>query len=145
MSKLFEMFATNNKAEIEGIEFRFGAMNDDGTEAIFKLARLGAANKRWKALVQKESKPYMQQINNDSLPDEVHEEIGMRVFCKTVLLGWRDLIMPEVFETADRVEYSYDNAMKLIKALPELYAILRKEAEKMSNFRDAVRENDTKN
>lgn len=139
------MFAVNNKAEMEGIEFRFGAVNEDGSEPVFKLARLGPANKRYKAMISKETKPLMTQINNDALPDEVSEEITLRVFCSTVLIGWRDLVLPEVFGSADRVEYSAENATKLMKSLPELYSILRAEAAKMSNFRDAVVSSDTKN
>jgi hypothetical protein len=145
MASLFEMFATNHKAEIEGIEFRFGVKNEDNSEPIFRLARLGAANKRWKALLEKETKPYATQIKNDSLAPELDEEITMKVFCTTVLIGWRDLIMPEVFQAESKVDYSVDNAIKLMKALPELYATLREHAAKMSNFREAQVAEETKN
>jgi hypothetical protein len=145
MASLFEMFATNHKAEIDGIEFRFGVKNADDSEPIFKLARLGSANKRWKAMLEKETKPYATQIKNDSLAPELDEEITMKVFCTTVLIDWRDLIIPQVFGTDEKVAYSVDNAIKLMKALPELYSTLREHAAKMSNYREAQVAEETKN
>jgi hypothetical protein len=142
---LFSQFATDRRAELEGIEVRFGAKNEDGTEPIFRIARMGTANKRYKKMLEQETKPHIHAIRNETLSAALDEAITMRLFCTTVLLDWRDVIVPEVFGDNERAPFSPENAEKLMRALPELYSTLREQAAKMSTFRTAEIEADSKN
>jgi hypothetical protein len=134
---LFKQFATNRQAEVEGIEVTFGGANEDGSMPTFRIARMHRNNKRYQKMVEQETKPHIFAIRNDTLDPAIDEAITMRVFIATILLGWKDLIVPEVFDTHERVEYTPENAEKLFKALPELYTSLRENAQKMSLFRES--------
>jgi hypothetical protein len=142
---LFEQFATNRKAEVEGIDVTFGDTNADGSVPTFRIARMGKNNKRYQRMIEQETKPYMHAIRNDNLPSETDEAITMKVFIATVLIGWQHIIVPQVFDTTDEVSCTPENAEKLFKALPELYIALKENAGKMSNFRAEEVKADTKN
>lgn len=144
-SSLFAQFATNRKAEVEGVPVTFGNVNEDGTVPTFRLARMGKSNKRYQKLIEAETKPHIHAIRSNNLAPELDEAITLKVFCATVLVGWENVIVPEVFqptsdvpggELKDRpVPFSAENAEKLMKALPELYANLKEQAQGMAIFR----------
>lgn len=150
-SSLFAQFATNRKAEVEGVPVTFGNVNEDGTVPTFRLARMGKSNKRYQKMIEAETKPHIHAIRSNNLAPELDEAITLRVFCASVLVGWENLIVPEVFDAsahtiagpvreADGVRLSYvpfsaENAEKLMKALPELYANLKEQAQGMAIFR----------
>ena len=138
---LFSQFATSRKAEVEGVEFTFGGEN----AAIFTLARMGMNNKRYKRMVEQETKPYAHAIRNDNLAPEIDEAITLKIFIVTILLGWKNVVEPKVFGTDEEVPCTPENAEKLFKALPELYSALKENASKMSNFRAEEIELDSKN
>ena len=138
---LFAQFATNRKSEVEGVEFTFGG---EGT-AVFTLARMGNTNKRYKKMLEQESKPYAHAIRNDNLDPAIDEAITLKIFIATVLIGWRNVVEPKVFGNDSPAECTPENAEKLFKALPELYIALKENAAKMSNFRLAEIEEDSKN
>jgi hypothetical protein len=147
---LFAQFATNRKAEAEGILVTFGG------DTKFRIARKSKANKRYKKMVDAEIKPHMTAIRNDTMDVELDEEITRKVFCNTILLGWEKMDEKEVFDESEYdvvepgndqkyVGFTPERAMKLMKALPDLYEALNENATKMSNFRDETREADAKN
>ena len=138
---LFEQFATNRKAEVEGVEFTFGGDN----APVFRLARMGNTNKRYKRMIEQETKPYAHAIRNDNLDPAIDEAITLKLFISTILLGWRNMVEPKVFGTDEAVPCTPENAEKLFKALPELYSALKENAAKMSNFRSEEIEADSKN
>jgi hypothetical protein len=145
MAGLFEQFATDHKAELEGIDVTFGTTNDDGSVVKFRVAYMGQTNRRYKKLLEQETKPHIHAIRNETLPAEVDEKITMRLFCSAVLVGWENVIVPRVFGTHEAVPFTPENAMKLFEKLPHLYHDLKTEATKRSNFRDAQIEEDSKN
>jgi predicted ATPase len=136
---LFEQFATNRKAEVEGIEVTF----DNVT--FFRIARMSKNNKRYQKMLEAETKPHRQALLNDTMDAKLAEAIDHKVFISTVLLGWRGLKEPKIFQTDEEVPFSAENATKLFDALPELYTELQKQASKLSNFRAAEVEDDSKN
>jgi hypothetical protein len=142
---LFSQFATNRKAEVEGREFIFGEANADGSMPTFRLARMSNTNKRYKKMIDIETKPHIHAIRNDNLAPEIDEAITLKVFISTVLLGWKNVVVPEVFGSDDQVECTPDNAEKLFKSLPELFIALKENAQKMSNYRTEDIEADSKN
>lgn len=142
---LFEQFATNRKAEVEGVEVTFGGTNEDGSVPTFRIARMGKANKRYQKMLEAETKPHLYAIRTDNLSPELDEAITKKVFIATVLLGWKNLIEPKIFGTDAPATFNAENADKLFTALPELYATLKEQAQKMSLFREAEVEQDSKN
>jgi hypothetical protein len=131
----------------------FGGTNEDGTMPVFRVARMSKTNKRYQKMVETETKPHIHAIRNDNLDPAIDDAITLKIFVATILLGWRNVrvlelfseeehtIMGERFSDADpekRIKYlpfTAENATKLFKALPELYATLKENASKMSLFR----------
>jgi hypothetical protein len=145
---LFEQFATNRKAEVEGIPVTFGGTNTDGTVPTFRIARMGRSNKRYQKMIEAETKPHLHAIKNDTLAPEIDAQITRKVFVHTVLLGWDNVAVPQVFGTEEKVPFTPDNALKLFdeeNGLPELYYSLREQAQKFATFRQADIEEDSKN
>lgn len=139
MSSLFAQFATNRRAEAEGVLVSFGGKTQ------FRIARRSKANKRYTAMLDREIKPHSHAVRAETLSPELDDEIMMRVFCHTILLDWQHVAEPKVFGTEDEVPYTPENGIKLMTALPELYAELNANSAKMSLFREEEREQDAKN
>lgn len=148
---LFQQFATNRKAEAEGIVVSFGGENADGTLAQFRIARIGKTNKRYQKMLEAETKPHIHAIRNDNLAPEIDEAITLKIFIATILLGWENVSIPELFSPeehslpGDYLPFTAANADKLLKALPELYEELKTNASKMANFRAEEITEDSKN
>lgn len=153
MSSLFQQFATNRKAETEGVVVTFGG------ETTFRIARMNKANKRYQKMLEQETKPHIHAIRNDNLSSDIDEAITLKIFIATVLLGWEKLTMPEVFSVEEHtiptdeqgaglygkyVPFTPENAERLFKALPELYNALKENAQKMSLFREQEIAEDSK-
>lgn len=136
---LYNQFATSKEAEVKGVEVTFD------NETFFRIAREGRGNKKYQRLLDLETKPHVQSIRNGVLDPKVDEAITRKLFLEAVLLGWRGVKEPLIFGTDDEVPYTRENAEKLFDALPELYHALREQAQKMSNFRAAEVETDSKN
>jgi len=131
---LFAQFATDRKAEVEGIECTFD------NEAFFRLSRMGKTNKRYQKMLEAETKPHIHAIRNDNLDPAIDESITLKIFIAVILLGWRGLKCPELFSPEEHsdngcVPFTTENAERLFKALPDLYVALKENAGKMSNFR----------
>lgn len=150
MAGLFAQFATNRKAEVEGVEVTFGSPNEDGSIPTFRVSRMGKQNKRYQKMLETETKPHIFAIRNENFPAELDEAITLKIFIATILLDWKNVRVPELFTEEEHSEVSLDgeggqtrylpltpeNAEKLFKALPELFIALKDNAQKMSLFRD---------
>jgi hypothetical protein len=154
MSSLFAQFATNRKAEVEGVEVTFGG------DAVFRIARMSKSNKRYQKMLEQETKPHIHAIRNENLSPEIDDQITMKIFIATILLEWKGVEAPELFTMEEHsiidqgaaglspvkryVPFTPENATKLFKALPELYIALKDNAQKMSLFRAEEIETDSK-
>jgi len=139
---LFKQFATDSKKEIDGIEVKFyEAENDDGSIPTFIVSRMGKSNKRYAKALEQATRPHRRQIALETFSNEKGEEIILNVFAETVVIGWSNVL--------DRngivIEYSKENAVKLLTELPELYARLQEEASLVVNFRNEMLEEEAKN
>jgi len=143
MASLFQQFATNRKAEVEGIEVTFD------NEAFFRISRMAKSNKRYQKMVEVETKPHIHAIRNDNLDPAIDEAITLKIFIATILLGWRGVKVHEYFTPEEHTDngylpYTHENAHKLFKELPELYQTLKEQASKMSLFRSEEMGQDSK-
>jgi hypothetical protein len=138
---LFSQFATDRRAEVEGIDVTF-----DGVTK-FRVSRMGRSNKRYQKMVEAETKVHRHAIQNETFPTELDEAITLKIFIACILLGWEKLRMPELFTPDEHCVPADDggsylpctpeNAARLFgkDGLPELYIALKEQAQKMANFR----------
>lgn len=142
---LFKQFATDRKAEAEGVLF-----DPNGEGTLFRLARRNRMNKRWRKMINAETKPYKAAIESpDGLDPDVDNKISVKVFCHTILLGWEKMDEPDVFDQdeyeGEYVPYTPERGIKLMEAIPDLYDILSEQSAKAANYRDQEIEKDAKN
>lgn len=128
---LFEIFGANKEMEVNGVDFQFGS-------AIFTARRAGSANKLYSATVRKVFAPYRRQMNNDTLDPEVTSGLMMKVFFRSVILGWRGVTDKE----GRTLEFNEQNFIWLMTELPDLWETLQENCAKLSNFRSEANEED---
>lgn len=137
---LFAQFAINKFKEADGVEITYGE-NSDGTTPTFILCRMGKSNRKYAKAMEVATRPYRRQLELGTLSNAIAEKLTMEVFVETVLVGWSDVQN----EDGDLMDFSKENAIGLMTALPELYDDLQEKAKSVALFRDESREEDAKN
>lgn len=138
---LYNIFATDKSAEQDGIWVDYG---DAGR---IKIARMGGSNSAYTKAVANLYKANKHAIDTDTMSDEVAEKKQREIFAKHVVLDWDNgdglpgLPGPE----GELLDFTQENVVKVLSDLPDLYADLRAQAAKVSNFRKAAIEADAKN
>lgn len=100
-----------------------------GGGAEFKIASLD--NPNFTEAFRKSIQPY-QDLKRE-VPDDDQEEIMTTCMAKHVLLDWKN-----VFDGDEELEYSFENAKRIMKEIPDVRQIVLTQAQKVSNFREKV-------
>ena len=135
MTSIYEMFATDEQKEQEGI------VHEITPEISFTLARAGGFNKRFSKALEKKTRPYRRQIQEDTMDVDLANKLFVEAFAETVLLGWKGVTDTE----GKPVKFNAKNAVKLLTDLPDLANELREVATKASSFRNAEIKDDVGN
>lgn len=125
-------FGTNRDLELEGV---WEPINE---EASVKIARIG--NDRYTKLFQKLMRPYRKQVRRGTMPDKKAEEIYNQVIAETVLLDWKGLT-----EDDKPLEYSVENAIRLLTEYKDFKDLVVDAAEAMETFQKEEIEESEKN
>lgn len=133
-SNLDSTFKTNKKFEQEGVNFVVQGSDGGSSEVSFCLRRFVGSNPRVKAAMAAYYKPYARQIEMNTLPVEKSDELGIRLFVDVCLVSWSGVLD----ENKQPIECNKDNALKLFKALPDLFATLQKYANDFESYKDEV-------
>ena len=140
-TSMYELFRSDKKAEKDGIALDYG-------EFRITIARAGGANKRFSQLLNLKSKPFQRQIQLDQLDNDKAIEILMDVYSACVVKDWEILQEDGTWvsgiedpEGGDALlEVNPANIFDVFKALPDLFADVREQAEKGALFRTSLRE-----
>lgn len=143
MTSPYKLFAVDKGLEQEGVYLTYGDFR-------IKIARAGGSNERYRRLIQAKLKPHRYQIDTDTLPEGVAEDVQREAYASAVVLGWETKSdtgeWEPVLETPEgKIPYSVDACVKLFKDLPDLFNDVRNAATKVSTFRKAEEEADAKN
>lgn len=147
---LYRQFKTDKNVERDGIVLNYG-MNTKKKPIEIRIARAGGANNRYTRLLEAAIKPYRRQLQNETMDNDVAEEITMRVYAQSVILGWSGVEFPVLNENGEPTEvmeekpYSVDNCVRLFKDLPDLWSDIQSQATRAALFRQDILEADAKN
>jgi hypothetical protein len=153
----YRMFKTDPELENKGVHFEYDGM--------FRVlcGRAGGSNKQFLKTLAKNAKPHERAIQMKLMSDEAAEQIVLDSFVDGVILGWdvndnygkvdaekRPLPakwVPGVHdpETNEVVPPSREAYLKVLTALPELFADLRAQTAQVSAFLQETREVSGKN
>lgn len=134
MSSVYDLFGTDRKAEVEGIwlVYPYGE---------FLISRAGPSNTEFTKVFEKLSRPYRTQIKNDMLPSEVGERLLVETFARTIVRDWKKVAGRDGKE----IKFSVENCIKVFTDLPDLFADIREQSMKFTNFVTAEIEEDSGN
>lgn len=136
-TNLFAAYATDEKAEIEGIKTQLPRAGD----TMFTIARAG--NKAYNKLLQQLVKRNRAILDTKGAASEAkNEEIFIELFAKTILLGWDGTLVVDA--TGKPVPYSYE-AAKLALKLKAFRDDVSRVSEEMENFKLVKEVEDEKN
>lgn len=145
---LFKQFKTDPKVEREGLLLDYGPNKDLPADAegkhptiMIRVARAGGANDAYNKRIEALSKKHRRKIQNDAMEVAELREMTMNAVADTVILGWENV----TDEDGQLMPFSRDNALKLFKALPDLFNDVQEQAAKATLFRASLREDDLKN
>ena len=137
---LYKQFATDKNVERDGVVLSYGK-NSKNKDINIRIARAGGANIRYAKLLEAAIKPYRRQLQNETMDNGVAEDITMRVYAQSVVLGWEGV----EDENGNNMEFTVENCMKLFKDLPDLWADIQSQATRAALFRQDILEADAKN
>lgn len=116
-------FTTDSTLELNGVWV------DIGEGAKLLVARVG--NPRYRERLRALMKPYKRQVRTDTLPEDLSEDMVLRAFSETILLGWEGL----EDEDGKAVPYSREKAYELLRDLRDFRAIVAEIAQEQETYR----------
>ncbi len=125
---IYDLYETDMKKETEGF------WHPINKKISFLLARAGGANLNFSKALEKKTRPHRGRggaFEGEEVDVELATELMKEAFAETIILDWKGI----TDKTGKPVAYSAKAAVKLLKALPDLFTDLRDVAGKAANFR----------
>lgn len=144
MSGMYKQFGTDKELEKKGIVLDYGQFR-------VTVARAGSANHKFVRTHEFLTKPYRRLIEQEMLPVDKEREITRQLYAKAVILNWEVKDDKEKWkqgiEAPDGsvLPYTEENVINTFAALPDLFADIQIQSNKMQLFRTADKEADAKN
>lgn len=104
-----------------------GVWRDLGNGAKLLLARLG--NAEFSKMFAELTQPYAE--TGTKVPVEVQKDISVKCLARTVLLGWEG-----IYDGEDELEYSYDNAVRVLTEVKDFRELVMKLAGDLDAYKD---------
>ena len=119
--------ADDLEAEV-GFEIRFEEIG-----VVVVVLRAGGANQKYHRSVRKHlTQGFMRKVNNKQLSEEESDAVWRRVYAESVIIEVHGAKVD-----GKEMEFTTDNVIGLLEASPEMFGIIRAEADKLVNFRAA--------
>jgi len=132
----YSIFSTDPNLESgEGITLDYGAAGR------IRIHRAGGSNKRYGKILDCKLRPYRRQIENASIDEKVAARLMAEAYAEGVVVGWEDV----VDQDGNIMPFTVENCVKLFLDLPELFADVQEQANRVSNFRKAQLQDDLGN
>ena len=135
MTNPYKLFKTN-----EDLEAKRGVTLDYPGFSI-TIHRAGGANKKFTATMAEKYKPFRRRFENGTIDEETANRLLVEAYAKAVIIGWENV----KDENDDELEFNYDNCVKLLTDLPELFKDIQDQASKASIFKDEIEAAEEKN
>lgn len=141
---MYKQFGTDKELEKKGIVLDYGQFR-------VTVARAGSANHKFVRTHEMLTKPVRRLIEQEILPVEKEREISRQLYAKAVVLNWEVKDDKEKWkqgiEAPDGsiLPYTEENVINTFAALPDLFADIQIQSNKMRLFRAADKEADAKN
>lgn len=125
---LYDLFDSDRNLEKVGVWVEVGS-------ARFKCRRAGGANDDYINLAAKKIRPFAQAIQDDVLPREMGDDLMAEVYAETIVLDWENVTDRQ----GGQIPFSKEACVALFKELPNVFALVRAQADRAGNFRDQAK------
>ncbi len=161
---LYENHATDKKFEKTGVWVDYGGFR-------VKIAKAGGANRKYTAMVERETKPLRRAMQAGTLSEDRAKPIMIKVFIKTIILGWQTFVDSEDL-TEDQIAgaseettvedgglwvsgieqqdksiepFNDENLEKVLTDLPAVFNMIKEDALADDIFKQTMRQEEAKN
>ena len=127
-TSIYELFETDADLETQGF------WHPINKHISFLLARAGGSNMGFSKAMEKKTRSHRGRggaFEDDNVDVELATILMQEAFAETVILDWKGV----TDKAGKKINYTPAAATKLMKALPDLFGILRDAASKAANFR----------
>lgn len=125
----YDVYTTDTEAETgEGITLDYGDMGK------ITIHRAGGSNRKFINYVTAKMKPYNRQVQAGTMDPKLGVQLSADIYAKTVIIGWEGVRGRD----GEVLPFTYDNVVKLLIDLPELFNDIQAAAQDAANFRAAV-------
>lgn len=140
---MYDKFKTDESREVNGIVLDYGDFR-------IRIARAGGQNKRYAKVLEAKSRPYQRAIQTETINFEIQMGILRQVYAEAVVLKWETLVgetWKDGIEAEDGslLPVNVDNIVKTFEALPDLFADIRAQADRVALFRAELVKEQAKN
>lgn len=132
-SPLYTMFETDTELEKEGLVLDYGTCK-------ITIARAGGANRKYASVLEHKMRPHRAALNSGTMDETLALRLLVEAYAEAIVLGWE-----KVTDRAGKaLPYSKKNVVQLFTDLPELFADVRGQADRVANFTMAGAQADAK-
>lgn len=160
---MYKQFQTDTNLEKAGVDLDYG-------DFVVTIARAGGSNRKFEKTLEAKTKSVKRAIQTETLDPERGKAILREVYAEAVVLKWAVRVLADskgkpieplklateadehtVFvegiesPSGDVMAASKENIAATFKALPDLFADIQEQAQKVALFREAVKEAEAKN
>lgn len=133
---LYSTFATDKTTETSGTWIDYG-------DARIKIARAGGSNRAYAKRLTAKTASKRRAIEAGALSDEAAQEIMVDVYAHTVVLDWETRVGDDLRrgienpDGGDLLPVDPDSIQATFRNLPDLFADIQAQAQRIGNFRAA--------
>lgn len=120
---IFDLFETDADKIKNGVEIKVA-------DAVFICRPNDMTNQFYAAELSKLHTEYAVQLKVGALSEKESSDLMLKVFCKTVLIGWKNL----KDKSGKEIEYSETAAFELLSKMPKLLNFLKEQLAETKAF-----------
>jgi hypothetical protein len=130
----YKLFKNNETLETGGVTLDYGSFK-------IVVARAGGSNKRFAKALEAKLRPHRRAVETGTLDETLNRRLLVEVYAETVILGWENM----QDEAGEALAFTRENVMKVMTDLPDLFADVVEQTNKVAIFKDMGEEDDVKN
>jgi len=141
---MYSQFKTDAAMEQSGVWLDYGDFK-------VKIARAGGANNKFTKLLETRTKPFRRAMQTETMNNDKAMELLRGVYAEAIVLAWETKV-DGVFksgienpEGGDLIKFSAEAVTDVFNALPDLFADIQEQSNKVAIFREELLESDAGN
>jgi hypothetical protein len=142
---MYAQFQTDGSLEQSGVWLDYG-------EFKVKISRAGGANKKFVKLLEQRTKPFRRAMQTETMNNDKAMEILRGVYAATIVMAWETKVDGEFAPGIEPPEegekllpFNIENVAEVFNTLPDLFADIQEQSNKVAIFREELLESDSGN